>query len=171
MLWPLQRWLIGFWNFLWTPAVCFFPLRMGSNFPRETLSGLRLSFSLGRGDGIVTGSESGAACPSPSPSLPTPFLEPGNGVESSMLRASPAPALPSAGWAGARSFQGAGACLSAPGALWRRLGAPGSLRGPPFWTGFCSTPPALEHGGGQLHLARRGWVGFLRALSGGVVHM
>lgn len=123
MLQPLQRWLIGFWNFLWTSAVCFFLLRVGSNIPRETLSGLRLSFSLGRGDGTVMGSGSGAACPSSSPSLPTPLLEPGNKVGSCMLNSSPRPALLSAGWAGARPFQGARACLSAPGALRRVLAA------------------------------------------------
>ena len=81
---------------------------MGGSFPSETLSGARLSFSLGKGDSTVTGSRGRAACPS----SPQAWEQGGD-----LLHTPPMPALPSAAWAGARQFQGARACLSAPGAL------------------------------------------------------
>lgn len=93
----------------------FFQLRLGDSFPREPHYGERLSFSAGKGDGAVRGGGGGQ---------PVPLPEPENRVgNSAILVAGSNSALPSAVWAGARQFQGARACLSAPGALCLGLAA------------------------------------------------
>ena len=137
-----------------------FPVEGGKQYSQGHPFWVRVEFLLGKrglhSDGVRVGGSLSFLLSFP----PHPLLEPGNRVGPCMLTTSPRPALPSAGWAGARLFQGATACRVPQGprvGCWQpgRLGAPGSLSGPPCWTGFCSPLPALEYGGSQLHLARR----------------